>query len=439
MQHRIENLLVIGDSLTDRGTMARSAIAAFSGLYGKSPHGRFTNGYVWLDYFIQQVVQKGQIPEWIQPKTPQKKALFSINNDEYVGTQASPIFARTYCIGGMTAYDYSDVIRPGHCVLNAEAKVLQTLDSMRQEAITDDTYIDRQDNEKQSTLVIEWSGANDLITINEKPTREAAQRAVEARIDNMKALIVQGYRHFVLFNLPDLSLTPRFQNGHADLRDSAADSVLFFNQMLKEKLDEVIQQYPDCKINVFDANALFSQAYHDPEHFGLDKAKRHQPFLDSRAFKGDDSSLTAKDYMFWDDVHPTEALHVQLAKHFYEYVFSVHYTFGFSQQTAIRKFQEAYGMRWEDESHSTCGLFKKSKIDYLSQDLTLEKILQHGLHEKGHRTRKVIQSLGWIHPNGSCAIDHPFIVEAYTNVAPAVEHVEEEQREIQLSKVSTAI
>ncbi|MFZ4077089.1 MAG: SGNH/GDSL hydrolase family protein, partial [Legionellaceae bacterium] len=263
MQHRIENLLVIGDSLTDRGTMARSAIAAFSGLYGKSPHGRFTNGYVWLDYFIQQMSHQGQEPEWIQPKAPQKKSLFSINNDEYVGTQASPIFARTYCIGGMTAYDYSDVFRPGHCILNAEAKVLQTLDGMRQEVITDDAYIERQDDEKKSTLVIEWSGANDLITINEKPTRESAQRAVEARIDNMKALIDQGYRCFVLFNLPDLSLTPRFKNGNADLRASAADSVLYFNQHLSEKMNEIIEQYPDCKINLFDANALFTDAYHN--------------------------------------------------------------------------------------------------------------------------------------------------------------------------------
>ena len=65
---------------------------------------------------------------------------------------------------------------------------------------------------KIKTLVIEWSGANDLITVNLHPNIKTAQRAVNARIENIEKLIEQGYQHFVLINLSDLSLTPRYQN-----------------------------------------------------------------------------------------------------------------------------------------------------------------------------------------------------------------------------------
>lgn len=416
MKEKIENVLVIGDSLTDRGTMAKSALAAFSGLVGTSPHGRFTNGYVWLDYFIQQVVNDGTPPALIPPQAPQKKSIFSVNNDEYVGTKSTPVFARTYCKGGMTAFDYSRVIRPGQCILNAEAQVLATLDSMRDEALTDDEFINRKQSEKLTTLVIEWSGANDLITINSKPTKDAAELAVDARMENLEAMIAKGYQHFVLFNLPDLSLTPRFQNGHADLREQAKESVAYFNEQLQAKMSVLAERHPDCKFNIFDANGLFVEAYDNPEKFGLEKDKRHQPFLESRAFKDNDPRTTAQGYMFWDEVHPTEALHVQLATFFYQQVFSEHYEFSFAKQSALRKFQQEYGMRWEDDSHGTCGWFRKSRIDYLSEGLTLENIIEHGLNNKGHRTRKVMETLGWIHRNGECASDNSFVAEAYHKV-----------------------
>lgn len=144
--------------------------------------------------------------------------------------------------------------------------------------------------------------------------------------------------------------------------------------------------------------------------------KRHNPFLESRAFKDNDPTSTAKGYMFWDEVHPTEALHVELAKYFYQQVFSVHYEFSFAKQSAIRKFQEAYGMRWEDDSHSTCGMFRQSRINYLNKDLKLEEIIQHGLNNGGHRTRKVIEELGWIDHNGECASDNQYVTDAYNKI-----------------------
>jgi len=408
MKTEIQNLLVFGDSLTDRGTMAKSALVAFSGLIGHSPHGRFTNGYVWLDYFIQHLATN-KPAALIMPITPQKKGFFSVNTDEYVGTKTSPIFARTYCEGGLTAYDYSHEIRPGKFFLNMTAQALKTLHRMRREALRDDQFMNFEEKEKKNTLVIEWSGANDLITINNTPTKHAAERAVTARMEHVNAMMQQGYCHFVLFNLPDLSLTPRYQNGNADLRELAHASVLHFNQRLSDEITKLQHRYlgSTYTFSLFDANQLFVEAYENPEHFNLDQDKKHTPFLHSSAFKDDDPKTTADGYMFWDEVHPTEAVHVHLANAFHEQIFSKNYMFSMTEQPLVRQFQLAYGMVWEDEKERVYGCFRRSRIKYLAPEITLDDIMQHGLFERGYRTKRVIQSLGWLEQDPSDCLPAP--------------------------------
>lgn len=53
---QIARLIVLGDSLSDRGTLNKRKLLSFipmsylSGLSSKAPKGRFTNGYLWGDY-----------------------------------------------------------------------------------------------------------------------------------------------------------------------------------------------------------------------------------------------------------------------------------------------------------------------------------------------------------------------------------------------------
>ncbi|VVC75314.1 hypothetical protein AQUSIP_06030 [Aquicella siphonis] len=52
----ISHFVMMGDSLSDRGTMDRRKLFGvipmswLSGLAGRSPRGRFTNGFAWSDY-----------------------------------------------------------------------------------------------------------------------------------------------------------------------------------------------------------------------------------------------------------------------------------------------------------------------------------------------------------------------------------------------------
>ncbi len=411
----IERFIIIGDSLSDKGTMARSVLGAFSGLKGTSPKGRFTNGYVWDDFFCERVYREAtaQGAEAKSEENPAKRPLFILNNDEVVATKTSPVYVRTYCEGGMTAHDYSDRLT-GNIMLDATAEVLATLNSMREKVLIDDRFIGADAEHKKSTLVIEWSGANDLITVNTHPTLDAAELAVNARILNLEKMIERGYQHFILFNLPDLSLTPRFQKPNAP-KEQAQQSVRYFNSRLQEKVDELMLNVPHCQITVFDANQLFTEAYMNPAKFGLDEAKKHQPFLESEAFKDHDETTTAEGFMFWDEVHPTEALHHQLASYLYP-IFTTHYQFQLPKESLLQQFQEAYGMKWQSDQEKWSGRLHRSNIDYMHADL--QTIIRHGLFEKGYRTRGIIQQLGWVDQGKQCSTKNSLILETVTMVSP---------------------
>lgn len=416
MTVEIQNILVFGDSLSDRGTMAQKAIGAFSGLWGTSPHGRFTNGFVWLDYLIKRLAQNENEPvALIPPKVKQKKSLFSINNDEYVGVESAPVLARTYCVGGMTAADYSDDFDCGKAMLNATRKVLDTLGSLREEAIRDDEYMGLDASEKKSTLVIEWSGANDLITANENPTRENAKRAVDARIQHLREMIKAGYREFALFNMPDLSLTPRYQNGKAKIRRQAHEVSQYFNEELERALNELrgLDEIYNCNIHLFDANALFTQAFENPDQYNLDESIKSDPFINSSIFRKKEQEASAEGYMFWDEVHPTEAVHVELAEAFFNQVFAPNYRFAHTLQPLVRKFQKAYGMQLEEDISSSCGMCRTQSFDHLDARVTPEQIVQHGISQDGKRTNKVLRQLGWMDKNNQCESEDPRIIAAF--------------------------
>ncbi|MBA3537923.1 MAG: hypothetical protein H0T84_15185 [Tatlockia sp.] len=81
MSYRVVNRVIsFGDSLSDRSRMYKRLLfgliplAKLSGLEGKSPFGRFTNQYPWLDHwtavlsesnFIKSLEARGYSPESI--------------------------------------------------------------------------------------------------------------------------------------------------------------------------------------------------------------------------------------------------------------------------------------------------------------------------------------------------------------------------------------
>ncbi len=129
--------------------------------------------------------------------------------------------------------------------------------------------------------MIEWTGANDLLTVNIEPTNEIAQKSIHARVFNVEELIKAGYHHFVLLNLPDLSLTPRFCVKTREEREKIRNVTSYFNALLTEQVNLLKEKYPQCSIHIFDMGVVVDDIFKRPESFGFDPEKLNQPYIHS--------------------------------------------------------------------------------------------------------------------------------------------------------------
>ncbi len=149
-------------------------------------------------------------------------------------------------------------------------------------------------------------------------------------MENFENLIQQGYRNFVLLNLPDLSLTPRFRKKSTKEQENAAKCSKYFNKQLTAKVQQVIEKYnysnTPLHLSVFNVSTQFEKIYTHCEEYGFDKIKLASPFIESEEFKQSQKNLMhqkehispADGYMFWDDIHPTMDTHTWLAVQFKE-------------------------------------------------------------------------------------------------------------------------
>lgn len=334
---RIKRIIMIGDSLSDRGTMFKEKLFGFipmkilSGLKGKTPDDSFTNGFPWSDHLITALANKFTIKKLKTEKgldnadisdgiincdahiKPVIDNYYNLKNDLFVNYDGHN-FIRNYTIGGLTSYDYSWI--PSTSISRFFSRlILPNLQGECKKLLNYDKIHHLSNKFKAETLIIEWSGANDLITVNARPSKKEADAAVKARINNMKKLIKNGYENFVIFNLPDLSLTPRYQSKSDEERENARICSEYFNKKLNAACKKLRRENPDCCIQVFDVNEQFHDMYYHPEKYNLDAKKRNQPYTTSPDFKiKADSTSPSEGYMFWDDVHITADVHAILAK-----------------------------------------------------------------------------------------------------------------------------
>lgn len=66
---KISRMIVLGDSLSDRDTFNKRKLFGFiplGDLYEvgfDAPRGRFTNGFVWGDYFVTAIIEEFQLDD----------------------------------------------------------------------------------------------------------------------------------------------------------------------------------------------------------------------------------------------------------------------------------------------------------------------------------------------------------------------------------------
>lgn len=492
MKAPIEEFIILGDSLTDRGAMLlRKNLVKFSGLEEKkSPVGRFTNGYAWSDYFLTMVVNAliakditnlkhnmsafnksfkqpvtetlfklGKIKHIINSADKcdavlngeiNQKSLSSLSRSERNEIVASNIIAgdtryrntftlqtaskvyyqghrlaRIFAIGGLTSHSYAwqFCLKIKQFILRM---ILNHLAEMRGKLELDDEAKEITLKHKAKSLVIEWSGSNDLITVNSRPTMAAVDLAITARVKNVTSLIQQGYSRFVLFNIPDLSLTPRYVGLGKKEQENAHQCSLAFKQKLQKAREDILQRYPYCQIDIFDIYSIFRELYFNPEKYGFDSKKLNIPYTSTKEFKQNakkNTPVPSEAYLFWDTVHPSADTHAILGSKFYEWIREKYYfvksqiepgqpqQWDVSAAALLKAFRKAYKEALDKDRVGFFGRLRRSNLDY--RHTSLSQIIFHALYEKGARTFRVLKELNWLNKKGNLNLNITALTEAY--------------------------
>ncbi|WP_028388182.1 SGNH/GDSL hydrolase family protein [Legionella fairfieldensis] len=471
----IKRLIFMGDSLSDRGTMEERkllnifSMAALSGLKEASPAGRFTNGYVWNDFFLsglaegfaikiaRRVFKKdddiadriisndqkllkeiGQKPAYHVKKrayadddichgkiihTYEEPGChdFTLANDKGMRYRGKT-WARTNCEGGLTAANYKWKLTLNIPLL-FKRWILSNLDSMRKQIMSFDLENGVTYRDKKETLIIEWSGGNDLVTVNNKPAREAVERAVQARINNTRKLLRAGYSHFVIFNQPDISLTPRFQRLSAKQQHNAQTCSNHMNVRIVEEYNKLKEEFPDCTFNIYDVNSILQDIYDHPEMYKFDPAKKTIPYKDSPDFVERDGVYPAPGYMFWDDIHPIATGHAYIGLDFFNWACElfrfeepdaeIHNLKQETQEDILKRFMRAY--RYNKTKNQGLNFFNCSQSG-LPPDATLSQVIYQAL--KGDPlVNKILKRLGLFDKSGRPDCRIPAIAEVFQEPA----------------------
>jgi phospholipase/lecithinase/hemolysin len=160
-------------------------------------------------------------------------------------------------------------------------------------------------------LFVVFAGANDLIGGQTNMSIPVNRLATD-----IGRLITAGARSLLVPNLPPLGYTPRYNDDAATLATYNARTEQF-NAALATMLDGLEAGNPAITVYRFDLAALFSEALADPAEFGLTNVTAPAaPGLQPGATSYDTNQIAANpnEYLFWDDLHPTTAVHAVFAE-----------------------------------------------------------------------------------------------------------------------------
>jgi len=263
-------LYVFGDSLSDIGNVASASFGIYPGQYYWN--NRFSNGPVWVE---------------------------SLD----IGLGLPPLVRST--ISGGTDFAYGGAQTSGTGGL--DGIFIKDVDEQINQFLPRSTS-----TADPNALYVVFAGANDLIN---------GQTNVNVPVNNLSQdlgrLAAAGARQFLVPDLPLLGYTPKF-NGNPSTFASYNTLSTQFNTSLDTMLDNFEAGHATLTVHRLDVAALFSQAIADPAAFGLTNVS------DSAApglVAGDSSYNTSlivpnpNQYLFWDDLHPTQTVHAELAQY----------------------------------------------------------------------------------------------------------------------------
>ena len=175
-----------------------------------------------------------------------------------------------------------------------------------------------------SALYLLWIGANDMSDVITEAA--AADPAMIPGLINTKVSTVMGSiigaltglaglgaQHFLVPNLPNLSLTPEVRGFNNPQLSTLANNVsIGFNQALAGTLG--LNMFSVLDIRSLDVFAAQTQITLDPAAFGFSNVSDACYTGDLTGVGTPSVCADPEQYMYWDFEHPSAALHAQLGK-----------------------------------------------------------------------------------------------------------------------------
>ena len=263
-------MVVFGDSLSDAGNTSFLTVGSIPSASSGYVSGAFTNGSNWLVTLANRLGENVPL--------------------------ASRTGGTNYAHGG-SAMISSALLRP----------------SLAEQVTSYVSGLSTPNVIPASDLHIIWGGANDLFgSATDAGRRSTSRTSIRANIDGLYQL---GARRFLVMNLPSLERTPLVKVDPS-LDGAELDRVGdVFNLALSNELAAASTSLAGVDITEFDAAAFLDSMIADPAAFGLtnviDLAAPFDPnsFIAGLATGLPASGINPDEYLFYDGLHPTSAVH----------------------------------------------------------------------------------------------------------------------------------
>lgn len=167
------------------------------------------------------------------------------------------------------------------------------------------TYLSAHSSLSSATVYTLWGGANDIYMA--VAYGQNGLTAESAAIANLKsqvtALANAGATTLLLFDLPDLSLTPYGRSLSAIAQTALHNASLQFNADWTTAIASLESTHPGLNIAGVDVYSLYTNISTNPSAYGFTNA--------TTAAQG--QSVNPDQYLFWDNLHPTTAADALIA------------------------------------------------------------------------------------------------------------------------------
>lgn len=252
------DIVVFGDSLSDVGNTANDPLIRLLSPQAQPPYyqGRFSNGPVWIETLAAELGLNASV-----------RSTAGGNNYAWGGALSGT---------GTNTFGLID---------NVGRQVSDYLGANAPSA---------------DTLYVLWAGGNDLIA-----SSSAGPTVASNTTGHLTTLANAGAERFLVLNLPDLGVVPRFVGGAQSAEKSAASTQ--HNTLLAGQLDAA-RTTLGVDITLMDIQSLFGQILANPARYGFSNttAPAYNPSAGTVASQ-------PNTYAFWDDIHPTAASHDWIA------------------------------------------------------------------------------------------------------------------------------